>query len=50
MTANVNAFVFAAEFENHQLPINAGVKYKTSLCIQLLYLVRWAGVEAGYSV
>jgi peroxiredoxin len=31
IAANVEAFVFVAEFENRQLGTNADVKYKSSL-------------------
>jgi len=38
IAANVEAFVFVAEFENRQPGTNADVKYKSSLFIQLLNL------------
>ncbi len=38
MAANVEAFVFLAEFEIRQLGTNADVKYKSSLLVQLLKL------------
>ena len=49
MAANVEAFVFVAEFEILLLGTNADVKYKSSLFIQLLNLKRRVGTEADSS-
>ena len=49
LAGNVKAFVFVAEFENHLLGTNADVKYKSSVLILLLNLLRRAGAEADSS-